>query len=139
MKNWQPGIVIIGAGNVAFHLGQKLFDRGINVIQVFSRKIKKARRLAELLDAQPIDKISLVSKQADLYILAVSDDAIEDVAKQLSGLDFKSQLVVHTSGATPGSLLKEYFPNWGVFYPLQSFFQRACSRFQYHSHLHLVF
>ena len=53
---------------------------------------------------------------ADLYIIAVSDAAIEKVSTQLV---FKNRLVVHTSGSIPLTILN---PNnrKGVFYPLQT-------------------
>lgn len=58
---------------------------------------------------------------ADLYILAVVDDAIQAVAQQLAEHVPPDRLVVHTSGATSSSVFQGLFERYGVFYPLQSF------------------
>ena len=56
-------------------------------------------------------------KDADLYIIAVSDIAIEEVSAKLP---FKNKFVVHTSGSANLNLLSDQ--NYrGVFYPLQTF------------------
>lgn len=114
-------IVLIGAGNVGFHLGKKLNEVGLEIIQVFSRKITKAKRLAKILKCEATRNISDISTQADLYIIAVPDSVIEKVAKNLGQELSQSKLVVHTSGATPSTILKPYFKNYGIFYPLQTF------------------
>ncbi len=114
-------IVLLGAGNVGFHLGKKLNEVGLAIEQVYSRNISKAKRLAKNIKCEAIQNIKDVSSQADLYILAVPDSAIEKVAADLSKNIPKSKLVVHTSGATPSTVLKPYFKNYGIFYPLQTF------------------
>ena len=65
--------------------------------------------------------MSEISTAAELYILAVSDDAIPLVAKQLSSHLSHNALVVHTSGNTPSSILSDHFQHCGIFYPLQTF------------------
>lgn len=114
-------IVLLGAGNVGFHLGKKLYAVGLDVEQVYSRKIAKAKRLAKKIKCDAIQKIDDISTDADLYILAVPDSAIEKVAADLSKKIPSTKLVVHTSGATPSTVLKSYFKNYGIFYPLQTF------------------
>ncbi|MEK7257681.1 MAG: NAD(P)-binding domain-containing protein, partial [Bacteroidota bacterium] len=47
-------IVLIGAGNVGYHLGRKLYESGEQILQVFSRNELKARHLATQIDASPI-------------------------------------------------------------------------------------
>jgi predicted short-subunit dehydrogenase-like oxidoreductase (DUF2520 family) len=112
-------VIIIGSGNVAqhliatFHNSQNLsFD--IELIQVFSRKREK---LTHLVEADKITTDLNLLLEADLYIIAVSDDAIATVASQLP---FKNRLVVHTSGAAPLTVLGDNNRK-GVFYPLQTF------------------
>ena len=61
-----------------------------------------------------------IKTDSDLYIIAVSDSAIAEVAAQLvQRLD--NQLIVHTSGAVPSSVLQPFFKHYGSFYPLQTF------------------
>ena len=77
-------ITLIGAGNVGYHLGKRLFKKGITVREVYSRQLKNAQYLAKKINAQPINDLSIVDSKSDLYIIAVKDDAIETVAKILS-------------------------------------------------------
>ena len=116
-----PQIVMIGAGNVGYHLGQALFKAGFSIKQVYSRTIEHAKRLSEKIAAQHCTLISEIDTEADLYLLAVPDDQIITVAQQLNGVLSSEALLAHCSGATPGAVLADFFPNYGVFYPLQSF------------------
>lgn len=105
-------VVIIGAGNVALHL-LKAFDEctKIDVLQMYSRSIKKTENNV------PFTTDHAKIKNADIYIIAVSDDAIPVVSKKLT---HKKGLVVHTSGSVPMNILSEN-SRYGVFYPLQTF------------------
>lgn len=112
-------VVIIGSGNVAQHL-IKAFAKSnnINVAQAFSRQ-KEA--VAHLLDSNKITDDFATLVVADLYIIAVSDDAIAEVSSQLP---FENRLVVHTSGAVSLNALDKKNRN-GIFYPLQTFSKNA--------------
>ncbi|GGA85393.1 hypothetical protein GCM10008015_27670 [Flavobacterium palustre] len=112
-------ISIIGSGNVAQHLittFQNLKKSGseIELAQVFSRK---KETLAALLHPEQIITEYSNLQEADLYIIAVSDDAVETVSNQLP---FKNRLVVHTSGSMALNVLHDNNRK-GVFYPLQTF------------------
>ena len=108
-------IVIIGSGNVAQHL-ITAFEKNdeINIIQMFSRQ---KRNIVLSLDSSKIIADFNDLLEADLYIIAVSDDAIADVSSQLP---FKNRLVVHTSGSIPMDSLNNKNRK-GIFYPLQTF------------------
>ena len=112
---------IIGAGNVGFHLGKRFLKKGFDIVQVYSRKIEKAAFLAELTNAEPINDFSKIDLNSELFIIAVNDSAIAEVAEKLKLSGVENQLVVHTSGATPSTILQPYFDHFGVFYPLQTF------------------
>jgi len=114
-------ISIIGAGNVGFHLGKRLFKKGYSIVQVFSRQREKATYLAKKIGADPITDFTKINTETDLFIIAVSDNAIAEVADQLKAIGIENQLVAHTSGATPSTVLQPYFEHFGVFYPLQTF------------------
>ena len=114
-------IILIGAGNVAHHLGPQFQKSGLKVLQVFSRKITKARRLAKTLKSEAINDLSKLSSSADLYVLAVHDGAIPLVAQQLPREVREKKLVVHTSGATASTVFKSICKRYGIFYPLQTF------------------
>ncbi len=108
-------IVIIGSGNVAQHLISAFTkSKDIEVVQVFSRKNDVDSFLFP--SNKVISDISLL-KDADLYLLSVSDNAIAEVSAQIS---FTNKLVAHTSGTTSIEILSENNRK-GVFYPLQTF------------------
>lgn len=120
-------IIVVGAGNVGWHLSKALHDAGQHIAQVYSRLDGRAARLANEIGVSYITDLQEINPNADLYILAVRDAAIEVVAEKIRRrLDthFKHKaepLVVHTSGATPTTLLQTFFKYYGVFYPLQTF------------------
>ncbi|MEL6863770.1 MAG: DUF2520 domain-containing protein, partial [Bacteroidota bacterium] len=116
-----PSIVLIGAGNLAYHLGLRLAEKKHRVRQVFSRGREKAERLALEIKCAFTTQLSQIDPEADLYILAVHDSAIEEVAAKIKAVISTTALVVHTSGATPSTVLRPHFQRYGVFYPLQSF------------------
>jgi predicted short-subunit dehydrogenase-like oxidoreductase (DUF2520 family) len=108
-------ITIIGSGNVAQHLIDAFAKSGaIEIIQVFSRTQKL---ISPLLDSTKITNDWNALEEADLYIIAVSDDAIASVSSQFP---FENRLVVHTSGSAPLTSLDDKNRK-GVFYPLQTF------------------
>lgn len=111
-------IVLIGAGNVATHLGIHLQNAGHNILQVFSKHIDNAEVLASLLNTSCTNKLSEIDTNADLYILAVKDYAIDDVILELRLPD---KIVVHTSGAVPLLGMEHISKKCGVFYPFQTF------------------
>ncbi len=108
-------VVIIGSGNVAQHLIQSFVNsKDIDLVQVFSRQKESVSHLIE--DVKITDNLSdLVA--ADLYIIAISDDAIATVSSQLP---FENRLVVHTAGSVSLEVLDKKNRR-GVFYPLQTF------------------
>jgi len=108
-------ITIIGSGNVAQHLIDAFAkSKAIEIIQVFSRS---QNPIIFNLDSGKITNDWNNLKEADLYIIAVSDDAIATVSSQLP---FENRLVVHTSGSAPLTSLNDKNRK-GVFYPLQTF------------------
>lgn len=108
-------IVIIGSGNVAQHLITAFLQSNeVELIQVFSRQKEKVSHLISL-DKIVSDYAKI--KEADVYLIAVSDNAIAEVSAKLP---FKNRLVVHTSGSMPIEVL-DIKNRRGVFYPLQTF------------------
>ncbi len=115
-------ITLIGAGNVGYHLGKRLYKKGFFINQVYSRNLKNARRLAKKIKADFTDNIYTINSKSAIYILAIKDDAIGEVACQLAKNNaLTDKLIAHTSGAVSSEILAPYFKNYGVFYPLQTF------------------
>ena len=112
-------IVLIGAGNLATHLGKALHAAGHDMVQVFSRTMQSAETLASLLDAEPLTDISQVRDDADVYIFSVKDSALEQLISQLCGGEKK--VFLHTAGSMPMSVFREKALHYGVLYPMQTF------------------
>ncbi len=108
-------VVLLGAGNVAKHLYTALNNQSlVTVVQCYNRKGQKLHEdQNEEAITQNIEELAV----ADVYILAISDDAITEVS---SNLPFQNRLVVHTSGSAPMTAINSK-NNRGVFYPLQTF------------------
>jgi predicted short-subunit dehydrogenase-like oxidoreductase (DUF2520 family) len=108
-------ITLIGSGNVSQHLINAFAkNSAIELIEVYSRTKKE---IAPLLDSNKIVTDLALLKDADLYIIAVSDDAISTVSEQLP---FKNKLVAHTSGTASLQTINTKNRS-AVFYPLQTF------------------
>jgi len=106
-------VVILGSGNVALQLIRAFLKIDtINLKQVFTRNQEDINTLKDSINTT--NDISLL-KQADVTIIAVSDDAISSISSHI-----KNSFVVHTSGSVDMKSLNN-IGRKGVFYPLQSF------------------
>ena len=108
-------VVILGGGNVAFHLtAQLLKNKAVKVVQVYNRNLDKIK----YLDAETCITNKLTDlKEADIFIIAVSDRAIASLSSKLASTN---NFVVHTSGSVPLEGLQGTARR-GVFYLLQTF------------------
>ncbi|MDR0738097.1 MAG: DUF2520 domain-containing protein [Prevotellaceae bacterium] len=108
-------ISFIGSGHVATRLAKAFFACGYAVVDIYSRTPEHAQQLAAQVNAHTVHHINSL-RPADVYIIAVDDHAIPQVAQQLP---LMQSLVVHTAGSVDLSALQK-FPNHGVLYPLQT-------------------
>ncbi|MDP3444108.1 MAG: DUF2520 domain-containing protein [Ignavibacteria bacterium] len=111
-------VTIIGTGRVAYQLSNALYNNGFIIQQVLGRNQLKTTELAEMLDAEAIYRFDALNCDVDLVILAVSDDAIAEVAAQLPAM---KGIIVHTSGSKGIEELGIQSNRKGVFWPLQTF------------------
>jgi predicted short-subunit dehydrogenase-like oxidoreductase (DUF2520 family) len=123
-------ITIIGSGNVATVLSKELYKSGSSINGVWSRTLKNAMILAESLQTFGTEKFSELPGNSDLYLVAVSDDAIESVISQLSQQFGYKIFVAHTSGSFRSEILEQYVQNSGVFYCLQTFTKNSVPDFR---------
>lgn len=133
-------IVLIGAGNLATHLGKALHAAGHDMVQVFSRTMQSAETLASLLNAEPLTDIAQVRDDADVYIFSVKDSALVQLVAQLCRHDADGlgedgavnalrkakkgeheRVFLHTAGSMPMSVFKGMAQHYGVLYPMQTF------------------
>ncbi|MDX1542402.1 MAG: Rossmann-like and DUF2520 domain-containing protein [Christiangramia sp.] len=108
-------VIIIGAGNVGSHLYQTFSKaKQVDVVQVYNRNHRHMNFVKD-----PEKRISNLEQleKADLYLLAIKDEAILEIAGKIS--DNKG-IFAHCSGSVPLNILSN-FENHGVFYPLQTF------------------
>lgn len=112
-------IVMIGSGNLATQLALALIEKGIHVKQVYSRSLESARILAEKVNAGFTNDLLQLDTEADLYVIAVKDPAIQEVLENIRLRE--NQMIVHTAGSVPMNILEGFTSNYGVFYPLQTF------------------
>ncbi len=119
-------IVIIGTGNIAYHIADSFkLSKDLNLVQVFNhRNSLNAKNYAKRFQCDLVTNYPSINLNADLYIIAVKDDAIVEVVKNLIPLNLKG-IVVHTSGSVEMTILKDVAENTGVYYPLQSFYKGA--------------
>ncbi len=110
-------IVIIGTGNTATVLGKLFKKAGHSIIQVYGRDMPFAKELAILIEANAIDTQEKLNMEADVYLLAVSDSAIEEFGQILK---LPGKIIMHCAGAVSKNLLKNVSSHHAVFYPLQS-------------------
>ena len=110
-------ISFIGSGNVATALALGMLGSGLRIVEVYSPSKPHASRFAALAGCDVAQDLTEMNRDSDLYVLAVPDDKIEEVASKLPVL---KGIVAHTSGITPMEALSSA-KNYGVFYPLQTF------------------
>lgn len=110
-------IVILGSGNAAAVLGRKFKAAGHTILQIYSRNTSTASHLAYEWDSESTNYISTISKDGDVYIVAVNDEAIGEV---VADLKLPGKVVAHTAASVPADILKKVTDHYGVFYPLQS-------------------
>ncbi len=109
-------IVVIGSGNVAESLAQAIAEaEGLELVQVFARNEERGRKVAELAQSKWSNS---ELAEADLYLISVSDNAVEGCAKSLHIP--QNAVIAHTAGCCPMESLAPH-THRAVFYPFQTF------------------
>ena len=110
--------VIIGSGNLAEALARAVAKSGLKLVQIFARNAARGQQVAALAATQwTADPARLA--EADIYLIAVSDKAVEHVAATLPIPE--GAAVAHTAGSVPLAAIPEKFAHRAVFYPMQTF------------------
>lgn len=107
-----PTITIIGTGNVAEILGQRLFDKGFHIVSVVGRN---KERVAELANKWSAHDENIAEISGEFVLVCLPDSVTKDVVEQIDN----QKIVAYTAGSI--SLNEISHPNCGVFYPLQTF------------------
>lgn len=110
-------MVIIGSGNMATRLGLAFKRTGKSILQVYSRDLNHARELAQQTNSDYTDNPQSIVPNADVYLIAVADSAIEQVS---AFPVLRNKRLIHTAGSVALDVLTPYTQHGGVFYPLQT-------------------
>jgi predicted short-subunit dehydrogenase-like oxidoreductase (DUF2520 family) len=116
-------IAIVGSGRVASSLGRLLRDRGAPVVGIASRDLNHARAAAEFIGVKAV-ALETIPGLARRVLIAVSDDAITEVAIRLANAGFERGIALHTAGSRGPEALAPLIAagvSTGVLYPLQTF------------------
>lgn len=111
-------IVLLGSGNIAFHLAKMLKISNINIHQIYNINSISGTELASKYNTNFTNNINEICSNADIYIIAVKDSFISNI---IDKLNIDNGIVVHTSGTTDINIFNNKFINFGILYPLQTF------------------
>lgn len=120
-------ITLIGSGKTATALGKALKLAGHELVQVWSRSEAGANDLAQRVNASATIDLAAINADADIYLIAVKDDAIGEVANKLK---IGNKIIAHTSGIKSKELLKSASTNYGIFYPFVSMTKKSNTDFK---------
>lgn len=110
-------IVMLGSGNTATVFCRLIDKAQHHIVQVVSRNEENAKTLAAEFNTAYGQLNDPHFKDADLYIAALSDSALEGL-ERFSAI--KGKFVVHTAGAVSVDVLSQCSDHYGVMYPLQT-------------------
>lgn len=113
-------IAILGTGNVAWHLSAALENAGHTITEIYGRSMERALKItARLYATEATDSLDFTESEADIFILAVADQAVAEVADAV--ILPEGSTLVHTSGTMPLEILGYSSATYtGIFYPLQT-------------------
>lgn len=117
-------IVLIGAGNLATHLGKALKEAGHDICQVYSRTLASASVLAQALGSDATDDLTLLADDADAYVISVKDSVLDQVPATAC-MGRGKGVFLHTAGSIPMEVFNGRVPHYGVLYPMQTFSKAA--------------
>ena len=112
-------VVIIGSGNLAEALARAVSASRLRLVQIFARNPERARTVAAIARTDWAVDPEHLRRDADIYLIAVSDRAVAEVASTLPIPE--SAAVAHTAGCVPLDAIPERFDRRAVFYPMQTF------------------
>ncbi|MEO5967177.1 MAG: F420-dependent NADP oxidoreductase [Ferruginibacter sp.] len=110
-------IVLIGSGNLATIIGRLAILKNHEIVLVSSRTLENAKALADEFNCAFSNYSEVNSVEADIYILAISDSAIENTLLETGKIN---GLLVHTAGSISINVLADNSSQYGVLYPLQT-------------------
>lgn len=111
-------VAFVGSGNVTTHLSKVLYQSNIQIIGFYGRNQQTTQLLAQKYHTNYGKPEELKSCEADLIIISVPDNAIEQLLQLIPPC---KTLIAHTSGSLSMNVLNKLSNRSAVFYPLQTF------------------
>lgn len=102
-------ITIIGTGNVATVLGKVFLKGKHTILQVAGRREELLNALSNVLQCPYTLSYKNINQQSDIYIIAVSDKAIESILSEIIIPD--ESIIVHTAGGVSVKVFEDKFKN----------------------------
>lgn len=115
MKPDPQRVLLIGTGRMAYHLGHAMVKSKANVVGVAGRNSERLADLARFLD-RPAFRLDRALPEADLVLVATSDDSIGAVA---GALPAANAVIAHTAGAMSLDVLAPH-AHRGAVWPIQT-------------------
>ena len=120
-KNIKIKVLIIGGGNIAWHLVSHLSFFKRFEITIYNRTLSpKLKQLQKEFKIAIITDWKKIDTESALFFICTSDSAISGIASKIKKLKTIG-LVIHTSGTIPLKDIANASKNAVVFYPLQTF------------------
>jgi len=114
-------IVIIGCGNVAWHIAKHCATlENVSVLVYNHRPNPVLNEFKNQMHCTVYDSLNEIVPDANYYFICVSDQNIAAVSKFIH-CEKSDAVILHTSGSCELKEIKTKHKNRGVFYPLQTF------------------
>ena len=124
-KQAKQKIVIVGCGNVAWHITKRLHSLRKYDIAVYNHKENPAlKEFSAKLGCKTGVGLDSVPNDASVYFICVTDKYIGKTAEKISVKD-PNAILLHTSGSAKIQELGNRVHTSGIFYPLQTFSREA--------------
>lgn len=111
-------VVVIGSGNLAYSLSLAISEaeEGCRLLQIYSRNRSRGEELSNIAKCDYTDDLNEL-KKADIYIIALRDDVVGSVSREIAAVVESDAIIAHTSAMCD----VEKGEMFARFYPLQTF------------------
>jgi predicted short-subunit dehydrogenase-like oxidoreductase (DUF2520 family) len=110
-------VVLVGAGNVAWHLCQEFTKAGFKISRIINRSEDPAKILAEISGSQWTTDFGISNKDTQFIVLAIGDSYLEQIVDKI---DKSENIILHTSGSVGINIFFGKSARYGVLYPFQT-------------------
>jgi len=110
-------ISIIGVGNMAHYIGERMRFMDLEFVEVMGRDPDKTAAFVQKYGGEARKTIAEMEAMVDIIVVAVKDDAIAECAEQVQNISCK--IIVHCSGTKSIDVLGD-FSSKAVLWPIFS-------------------